>query len=107
MGLWYRLCPIALIGGSFNNVEGHNPWEAAALECAIVNGPRTANFYNDYQQFMSAGAAIEVSTAEGLLEALITADHNNLTSRATQLIEKQTISINKMATKLLSLTRHG
>jgi len=107
MGLWYRLSPVALIGGSFNDVEGHNPWEAAALECAIVNGPRTANFYNDYQQLKSANAAIEIATAESLLETLTKTNFNNLTARASKLIEQQTASIDKMATKLLSLTQHG
>ena len=30
LGLWYRLCPVVLMGGTFGPVEGHNPWEPAA-----------------------------------------------------------------------------
>lgn len=48
LGLWYRLADRALIGGTFGATEGHNPWEAAALGCAILHGPRTANFAADY-----------------------------------------------------------
>ena len=31
MGLWYACSAHALIGGSFCDVEGHNPWEALQL----------------------------------------------------------------------------
>jgi len=61
LGLWYRLAPTALIGGSFGSTNGHNPWEAAALGCAILHGPHTANFANDYTMLHAADAAREVS----------------------------------------------
>lgn len=48
MGLWYRLAPAALIGGGFDAIGGHNPWEAAVLDCAILHGPDISNFAADY-----------------------------------------------------------
>lgn len=57
LGLWYRLADRALIGGSFDPTEGHNPWEAAQLGAAILHGPRVANFRTDYAALDAEGAA--------------------------------------------------
>jgi 3-deoxy-D-manno-octulosonic-acid transferase len=41
LGLFYRLCEIAVIGRSFSldGGGGHNPIEAAQLNCAVLSGP--------------------------------------------------------------------
>ncbi len=69
LGLWYRLAPVALMGGTFGPVEGHNSWEPAALGVAVLHGPRVANFAADYAALGAAGAA-RLVTAEGLAAAL-------------------------------------
>lgn len=61
MGLWYRLADAALIGGGFDRVGGHNPWEAAQLGAAILHGPDVANFRTDYAALHQTGAATEVN----------------------------------------------
>ncbi|HZB92546.1 MAG TPA: 3-deoxy-D-manno-octulosonic acid transferase, partial [Stellaceae bacterium] len=38
LGLFYRLAGIAFIGGSLVPMGGHNPLEAALLDCAILHG---------------------------------------------------------------------
>jgi len=43
LGLFYRLAGIALIGGSLCRHGGHNPFEAARLDCAILHGPDMSN----------------------------------------------------------------
>ncbi len=70
LGMVYRVAKAALIGGTFNSIEGHNPWEAAALGCAIIHGPRTANFTQDYADLDTAKAAIPVTDAAQLAAAL-------------------------------------
>jgi 3-deoxy-D-manno-octulosonic-acid transferase len=70
LGLWYRLAPAALIGGSFGPVNGHNPWEPARLGCAILHGPNTANFAADYAALHAAGAARLVRAAPEIAAAL-------------------------------------
>ncbi len=50
MGLWYRLAPVALVGGSFANVGGHNPHEPLALGCAVLHGPNVWNFTESYER---------------------------------------------------------
>ncbi len=41
LGLFYKLCPAAVIGRSFSNDGGggHNPIEAAQFGCAVLSGP--------------------------------------------------------------------
>jgi 3-deoxy-D-manno-octulosonic-acid transferase len=70
LGLWYRLAPTALLGGSFGPVEGHNPWEALHLGAAVLHGPRTANFAGDYDALDAAGAACPVLDGAGIATAL-------------------------------------
>lgn len=70
LGLIYRLAQAALIGGTFSDIEGHNPWEAAALGCAILHGPRTAHFATDFTQLAAASGAILVKTTEDTALAL-------------------------------------
>jgi 3-deoxy-D-manno-octulosonic-acid transferase len=64
MGLWYRMADFVLIGGTFCEIEGHNPWEAIALDCAVLHGPRTANFAADYKALDSANGARRISSAQ-------------------------------------------
>lgn len=69
LGLWLRLAPVALVGGGFG-IGGHNPWEAAALGCAVLHGPGVANFAPDYAAFHAARAARVVVDAAALADAL-------------------------------------
>ena len=64
--LWYSLCKIVFVGGSFSDVGGHTPFEPAAARCAVLHGPRYANFEEAYQQFHDALAAIQVDNAAHL-----------------------------------------
>ena len=41
--MFYRLAGIAFIGGSLAQKGGHNPIEAALLDCAILHGPDMSN----------------------------------------------------------------
>jgi 3-deoxy-D-manno-octulosonic-acid transferase len=72
MGLWYDLCPLALVGGSLvPGIGGHNPYEPAAHGAAILAGPHVANFAEPYARLASAGGLHPVATAEDLAAALI------------------------------------
>lgn len=101
MGLWYRLCPVSIVGGSFGPVEGHNPWEPAALGSAILHGPRIASFATDYAALHSAGAALPVM-AEGLAEAMMQ-DHAAMAARAKALSDLGQGALGPLAADLLAL----
>ncbi|XOY55266.1 MAG: hypothetical protein ACMUJK_10805 [Rhodobacterales bacterium] len=58
-----------LIGGTYDVTEGHNPWEAAQLGCAVLHGPNVGNFTADFAA-LGAGGAITVHDAATIASAL-------------------------------------
>ncbi len=71
MGLWYRLAPIAFIGGTLR-AEGSNrhPYEAATLGSAVLHGTYTGTNATDYQRLARAGASRTVRTGAELGQAV-------------------------------------
>ncbi len=71
MPLYYGLAQVALLGGSFAPLGGHNLIEAAACGCPVVLGPHTFNFAEAARLAIDAGAATRVGDmATGVAEAL-------------------------------------
>ncbi len=70
--LFYAACDVAFVGGSLVPHGGHNLLEPAALGRAIITGPHYFNFNEITQQFLEAGAAIEVTDSQELAEATTT-----------------------------------
>ncbi len=70
LGLFYRLAGIAFIGGSLTPVGGHNPLEAAMLDCAILHGPDMSNCAAMTKSLGEAGATIAVRDAVELTAAV-------------------------------------
>ena len=58
MGLWLRLAPLALLGGTLpGGAGGRNPNEAAALGSALLHGPVVAPHAEAWGRLDAAGAA--------------------------------------------------
>jgi 3-deoxy-D-manno-octulosonic-acid transferase len=70
LGLFYRLAGVAFIGGSMGGYGGHNPLEAALLDCAILYGPDMANAAAMAEALRAAGGAEIVTDAASLADAL-------------------------------------
>ena len=70
LGLFYRLAGIAFIGGSLVAKGGHNPFEAARLECAVLHGPDMSNCAGMAAALAAGGAAETVTGAEALAQAV-------------------------------------
>ncbi|WP_019954725.1 3-deoxy-D-manno-octulosonic acid transferase [Yoonia vestfoldensis] len=70
LGLVYRVARAVLIGGTFDTTQGHNPWEAAQLDCAVLHGPEVANFVADFAALDAAGGAIAVLDVAAIASAL-------------------------------------
>jgi 3-deoxy-D-manno-octulosonic-acid transferase len=70
LGLFYRLAGIAFIGGSMVPSGGHNPLEAALLDCAVLHGPDMSNCAAIARDLAAAGAALTVRDAEEFAAAL-------------------------------------
>jgi 3-deoxy-D-manno-octulosonic-acid transferase len=70
LGLFYRLAGIAFVGGSITRKGGHNPLEAALLDCAILHGPDMSNCAAMARALASVGATITVSDGPSLAAAV-------------------------------------
>ncbi|CAK9039500.1 3-deoxy-D-manno-octulosonic acid transferase (Kdo transferase) (Lipid IV(A) 3-deoxy-D-manno-octulosonic acid transferase) [Durusdinium trenchii] len=70
LGLFYRLCNIAFVGGGVTPKGGHNPLEPARLGVAILHGPHTFNFVETYRDMRDAGAAALVRNDRELATAV-------------------------------------
>jgi 3-deoxy-D-manno-octulosonic-acid transferase len=63
MGLWYRLARVAMVGGTWASVGGHNPYEPASLGCLVLHGPNVWNFSESFEELtrLAPGSCIEVA----------------------------------------------
>lgn len=66
LGLWYRLAPLAFVGGSLVPHGGQNPIEAARLGCAVVTGWQMMNFLETVERLQAAGAIQLVDNTDRL-----------------------------------------
>ena len=76
MALYYATAQVALLGGSYAPLGGHNLIEAAACGCPLVMGPSTFNFSDAAALSLAAGASLRVddmkagvAAAWGLLQS--------------------------------------
>ena len=85
MPQYYGSSDVALLGGSFMALGGHNLIEAAACGCPIVMGPSTFNFAEAARQAALAGAAWqEPDMAHALRRALQVAGSDQQTIASTR-----------------------
>ena len=70
LGIWYRLSPVSFVGGSLQDIGGHNPFEPAALGSAIIHGPFVSSFADIYQRLSDGAATIRVESDAELADAV-------------------------------------
>lgn len=70
MGLFYRLSPIVVMGGSLVAHGGQNPIEPAKLGAAILHGPHVHNFEDVYAAIDVARGALMVKDSATLARAV-------------------------------------
>lgn len=61
---------VAFVAGSFDPIGGHNVLEPAALGVPVLVGPHTFNFAEVTDLLLDRGAALRVTDAEGLAQAV-------------------------------------
>jgi 3-deoxy-D-manno-octulosonic-acid transferase len=70
LGLFYRLCGVALVGGSLVPHGGQNPLEPARLGCPILFGPHMWNFEEPLARLLAGGGAVQIEDAAALAPAI-------------------------------------
>lgn len=69
LGLFYRLCPFAFVGGSLVKHGGQNVIEPARLGRAVIAGPHLANFLQPARMLKDCGGLVEVVDTASLADA--------------------------------------
>ena len=70
LGMWFRVAAAAYIGGGMSKrIGGHNPLEAARLDCPVISGPQVRNWAEVYAALEAAGAVSIVRTSRDLGDA--------------------------------------
>ncbi len=112
MGLLFRLSSIAFIGGSFVDVGGHNPLEAARLDTAVLFGPHMFNFEEAATLLLEAGAAKQAASETDLKDMLAQwlsapGDTQAMAGRGKDAVAGSTHVAEKITQKILPLLPDG
>ena len=78
LGVFYRLCPIAVMGGSFVPHGGQNPLEPARLGAAVLSGPHIDNFRDIFRILVASGGVEVLTSNDQLTERLGSLLHNDI-----------------------------
>ena len=103
LGLWYRLAKIALIGGTYDDTQGHNPWEAIHLGLPVLHGPKTANFMADYDQLDQIGASTLVYSTDELVKTLVQGNWPDMQQSGRIVIDVNAKTLDKLCEILTRL----
>ena len=70
LGLWFRVAAATYMGGGLTErIGGHNPLEAARLDCPVISGPRVSNWAEVYAALGDVGGVTVIETAADLAAA--------------------------------------
>jgi 3-deoxy-D-manno-octulosonic-acid transferase len=58
---WYQLADVALVGGTWANVGGHNPLEPLSLGKPVLFGPHTHNAQSMFDDIQAHGLGVRVN----------------------------------------------
>ncbi|WP_029004491.1 3-deoxy-D-manno-octulosonic acid transferase [Azorhizobium doebereinerae] len=71
LGLFYRLAPVAFLGGSLVRHGGQNPIEAAKIGTVVLHGPHVWNFGAVYGRLDADLGAVPVEGAEEIVRSAL------------------------------------
>lgn len=70
MGLWFRLASTSVIAGSLvPDIGGHNPLEAARLDCPTISGPFVENWASAFAG-LEAAEGVVMTSPQGLRDTI-------------------------------------
>lgn len=99
MNLYFSICDIVVMCGSFAHIGGHNPIEPASLKKPVITGPNYFNFKKIYNEMQLNDGCI-ICDEQNLVNTIIKL-HNNpnyslhIAENALKIIEKNKGAVNK------------
>ncbi len=109
---WYQLCDVAVVGGSFVPVGGHNPIEPASLGKPIIMGSYDDNCHLLTKELRKVGAlaqldATDAQVADKLAEALVqTYIYRWSGEQGKQLVNAKQSALTHQLEQIISVLHH-
>lgn len=94
--LWYSMADIAIVGGSFVTIGGHNVLEPMACDVPTLTGPYVVNFQTIVDELVSKKALLQIM-ANQMTNTIIPLLENPAIASAQVLSAKTVLSQNKGA----------
>ena len=70
LGTYLKLSKLAIIGGSFIDIGGHNPIEAVQLNCPVFHGRYIRNFHEVYRELGKLNCCNQADNKEDLIKKI-------------------------------------
>ena len=99
--IWLPLTNFALIGGTYCDVNGHNPWEPINFGAAVLHGPKTANFSEDFQELLTSGSSTELLETVELAKVIKHKNFDNQLKNAKLLLQRKISAVQHLSNDIL------
>jgi 3-deoxy-D-manno-octulosonic-acid transferase len=101
--IWLPLTNIALIGGTYCNVNGHNPWEPIQFGAAVLHGSKTANFAEDFKDLLASESSTEILETDEMAKLITQTNFDQQIKNASLLLQKKLTAIKDLSNDILLL----
>jgi len=99
--IWLPITNFALIGGTYCNVNGHNPWEPINFGVAILHGSNTANFSEDFKELLASGSSTEILETDELANVITQKNFDSQIKNARSLLQKKMSAVQDLSNDIL------
>ena len=99
--IWLPITNFALIGGTYCNINGHNPWEPINFGVAVLHGPRTANFSEDFKELLASGSSTELLKTEELAKIITHKNFDDQIKNARSLLQRKIGAVRDLSKDIL------
>ncbi len=103
--IWLPFTHLALIGGTYCDINGHNPWEPIQFGAAVLHGSKTANFSEDFKELLISGSSTEVVERDHLVRLITQTTFDKQIQNAGSLLQKKLKAVKDLSNDILLLLK--
>ena len=101
--IWLPFTHLALIGGTYCDINGHNPWEPIQFGAAVLHGPKTANFSEDFKELLVSDSSTEVLDGNDFVRIITQTNFDKQIRNARSLLQKKIRAVKDLSDDILLL----
>ena len=101
--IWLPFTHLAVIGGTYCDINGHNPWEPIQFGAAVLHGSKTANFSEDFKELLVSGSSTEVLERDDLVRMITQTNFDKQVRNARSLLQKKIKAVKDLSNDILLL----